>query len=99
MRRPQIGSFPSARTARELRRAIDEFPSEARWATVEAIDSDELVAGAYVDRRGRTCPLLAVHRRGLRVHAGRFPSAWDSFCGARRPRPATVRELQDSANA
>ena len=28
-----------------------------------AIADDELIAGAYTDRRGRLCPLLAAHRR------------------------------------
>ena len=37
--------------------------------------------------------MLAAHRRGARDHARGFPCAWDSFTGARRPRPATRREL------
>ena len=59
-----------------------------------ALEEDELIIGAYTDRRGRTCPMLAAHRRGVRIDVGDFPRAWDAFGRARRPRPATERELQ-----
>jgi hypothetical protein len=58
-----------------------------------SIDSEELIVGAYTDRRGRMCPMLAAHRRGARTDVGAFPVAWDAFARARRPRPATEREL------
>lgn len=61
---------------------------------LEALGNDELIVGAYTDRRGRTCPMLAAHRRGARIHVGDFPRAWDAFAGARRPRLATSRELE-----
>lgn len=61
---------------------------------LEALDDDELILGAYTDRRGRTCPMLAAHRRGARIDVGDFPRAWDAFGRARRPRPATERELE-----
>jgi len=60
---------------------------------LEALDDDELIIGAYTDRRGRTCPMLAAHRRGVRIDVGDFPRAWDAFGRARRPRAATSREL------
>ena len=61
---------------------------------LEAVDDDELIIGAYTDRRGRTCPMLAAHRRGVRIDVGDFPKAWDAFGRARRPRAATPRELE-----
>lgn len=61
---------------------------------LEAIDDDDLIVGAYTDRRGRVCPMLAAHRRGARTGVGAFPGAWDEFARARRPRLATKRELQ-----
>ena len=80
--------------ARRLNRAVRELPPEARRAMLEALDDDELILGAYTDRRGRTCPMLAAHRRGARIDVGDFPRAWDAFGRARRPRPATERELE-----
>ena len=80
--------------SRALNQAVRRLPVEARQAMLEALGSDELIVGAYTDRRGRTCPMLAVHRRGARIHVGDFPRAWDAFGGARRPRLATSRELE-----
>jgi hypothetical protein len=59
-----------------------------------AVQDDELIVGAYTDRRGRICPMLAAHRRGARTDVGTFPRAWDAFGRARRPRLATPRELE-----
>ena len=61
---------------------------------LEAIDDEELIVGAYTDRRGRICPMLAAHRRGARSGVGRFPRAWDEFARATRPRAASPRELE-----
>jgi hypothetical protein len=61
---------------------------------LDAVESEELIVGAYADLRGRICPMLAAHRRGARTDVGRFPGAWDSFGQARRPRLATRRELE-----
>jgi hypothetical protein len=77
-----------------LNRAVRALPPQARRAMLEALDDDELIIGAYTDRRGRTCPMLAAHRRGVRIDVGDFPRAWDAFGRARRPRPATTRELE-----
>jgi len=78
----------------ELFRATSQLPVETRKAMLRAIDSETLIVGAYTDRRGRVCPLLAAHRRGARSNALEFAHAWDDFARARRPRPATTRELQ-----
>jgi hypothetical protein len=80
--------------ARRLNRAVRSLPPDARRVMLEAIDDDELIIGAYTDRRGRTCPMLAAHRRGARIDVGDFPKAWDAFGRARRPRLATPRELE-----
>ena len=37
---------------------------------------------------------MAAFRRGARSGVGAFPSAWDEFARARRPRAATQRELE-----
>jgi hypothetical protein len=49
--------------------------------------------GAYVDRGGGVCPMLAAHRNGGRTDFLAFALAWDRFSRARKPRPATEREL------
>lgn len=81
-------------SARRLSRAVVALPVEVRRAMLAALDDDELIIGAYTDRRGRTCPMLAAHRRGARIDVGDFPRAWDAFGRARRPRAATARELE-----
>src|SRR5436305_11532772 len=82
------------RGAQGLRRAVAELSPETRRAMLAAIEADELIVGAYCDYRGRPCPMLAAHRRGARSDVGDFPYAWDAFADARRPRPATQRELE-----
>jgi len=82
------------RQAQALSRAVIELPISARRAMLSAIEGDELIVGAYADRRGRVCPMLAAHRRGARTDVGAFPRAWDGFARARRPRLATDRELE-----
>jgi hypothetical protein len=81
------------RRAHELNLAVRALPLRTRQAMLAAAQSDDLIAGAYTDSRGRNCPMLAAHRRGAPTHARGFPCAWDRFTGARRPRPATRREL------
>lgn len=84
----------SEQRAHALNRAVRDLPLSTRKAMLEAADADELIAGAYTDGHGRTCPMLAAHRRGARTHVRGFPRAWDLFTRARRPRPATARELE-----
>src|SRR3954470_7845763 len=81
--------------AQELRRAVDCLPERTREAMLEGIDANEIIVGAYTDRNGRVCPMLAAHRHGGRTNLASFARAWDRYTGAgRRPRPATVRELR-----
>jgi hypothetical protein len=81
------------RPARDLRIAIDCMPLPTRRAMLEGIDSSRIIVGAYTDRDGGVCPMLAAHRRGGRTSLASFARAWDRYTGARGPRPATRREL------
>ena len=82
------------RTAQELRQAIDCLPARTREAMLEGIGSNEIIVGAYTDRDGRICPMLAAHRHGGRTSLASFARAWDRYTCARRPRPATDREVR-----
>jgi hypothetical protein len=61
---------------------------------LDGIASSRIIVGAYTDRKGGVCPMLAAHRNGGRTSLASFAHAWDRYTGAaRRPRPATEREL------
>ena len=61
---------------------------------LEGIATSRIIVGAYTDRKGGVCPMLAAHRNGGRTSLASFARAWDRYTGARRrPRPATEREL------
>src|SRR5207237_1149983 len=91
---PRIAERRRRQQARALNSAVDDLPMSTRRAMLAALEADELIVGAYTDRSGRMCPMLAAHRRGARTDVGSFPRAWDAFAGARRPRPATRHELE-----
>jgi hypothetical protein len=78
----------------DLRVAIDCLPVRTRRAMLEGIRSNEIIVGAYADRAGGVCPMLAAHRCGGRTAFVSFARAWDRFAGSRRARPATPRELR-----
>src|SRR3954464_4668755 len=61
---------------------------------LEGIGKNDIIVGAYTDRDGRVCPMLAAHRNGGRTSLASFARAWDRYTGARRPRPATEREVR-----
>ncbi len=82
------------RRTHALNQAVHALPLSTRQAMLAALDAEDLIAGGYTDGRGHVCPILAAHRRGARHHARGFPAAWDRFTQARRPRPATIRELE-----
>src|SRR5690348_2374982 len=83
------------RVAQELRQAIDCLPERTRRAMLDGIDANEIIVGAYTDRRGGVCPMLAAHRHGGRTSLASFAKAWDRYTGARKKsRPATERELR-----
>jgi hypothetical protein len=83
------------RKAQDLRMAIDCMPRSTRGAMLEGITSNKIIVGAYTDRSGGICPMLAAHRHGGRTALASFARSWDRYTGAGgRPRPATERELR-----
>ncbi len=75
--------------------AIDCLPVRTRGAMLEGVQSNPIIVGAYVDRSGGVCPMLAAHRCGGRTDFLAFARSWDRFTGARgRARRATQRELR-----
>lgn len=78
-----------------LRTAIDCLPVVTREAMLEGVRSNEIIVGAYTDRGGGVCPMLAAHRCGGRTDFLSFARAWDSFGRARgRARRASEREVR-----
>ena len=61
---------------------------------LDGIGANDIIVGAYTDRDGRICPMLAAHRAGGRTSLASFARAWDRYTCARRPRPATEREMR-----
>ncbi len=80
-------------TIEDLRRVIDCLPTHTREAMLDGIRSNEIIVGAYSDRDGGVCPMLAAHRCGGRTSFVSFARAWDAFTGVKRARRATTREL------
>ena len=78
----------------DLRLAIDCLPLRTREAMLAGIRSHEIIVGAYSDRAGGVCPMLAAHRCGGRTSFISFARAWDRFARAKRARTATARELR-----
>jgi hypothetical protein len=90
------------RPARDLRVAIDCMPLPARRAMLEGIAAGRIIAGAYTDREGGVCPMLAAHRRGGRTSLASFARAWDRYTGARRrarPELNTLRIMLEASIA
>jgi hypothetical protein len=82
------------RPARDLRTAIDCLPLQTRKAMLAGVEANRIIVGAYTDRKGGVCPMLAAHRNGGRTSLSSFAHAWDRYTGVRgRPRPASDREL------
>jgi len=78
----------------DLRLAVDCLPHRTRVAMLEGVRDSDIVVGAYTDRSGRVCPMLAAHRRGGRTDFISFAKAWDRFARVKRARPATDREIR-----
>jgi hypothetical protein len=59
------------------------------------VESNRIIVGAYTDKSGGICPMLAAHRNGGRTSLASFARAWDAYTGVRgrKARPATEREL------
>jgi hypothetical protein len=77
----------------DLRLAIDCLPIHTRQAMLAGVRDNEIIVGAYSDRAGGVCPMLAAHRCGGRTNFISFARAWDRFAGSKRARRATDREL------
>ena len=61
---------------------------------LDGVEANRIIVGAYTDRHGGVCPMLAAHRNGGRTSLASFARAWDGYTGARRRRcAATEREL------
>src|SRR4051794_28119878 len=87
-------SMRSRRSARDdLKLAVACLPRRTRVAMLEGIAANDIIVGAYTDRKGGVCPMLAAHRCGGRTDFLGFARAWDRFTHARRARLATEREL------
>ena len=91
------------RPARDLRIAIDCMPAATRQAMLHAIDVNPIIVGAYTDRGGGVCPMLAAHRNGGRTSFASFAEAWDRYTragdGARRATDREVRALKSMLGA
>jgi hypothetical protein len=87
--------YTFSRPIKDLRRTIDCLPVRTREAMLEGVRShDRIIVGAYSDRHGGVCPMLAAHRRGGRTNFLSFARSWDRFTRAgRKVRQATRREL------
>ena len=81
--------------AEQMRAVVDCLPYETKLAMLDGLGRYQIIAGAYSDRRGGVCPMLAAHRCGGRTDFRAFARAWDRFTGARkRGRRASERELR-----
>jgi hypothetical protein len=82
-------------TIESLRLAIDCLPADTRVAMLRGIRDNEIIVGAYTDRDGGICPMLAAHRCGGRTDFISFARSWDRFTKAgSRSRKASERELR-----
>jgi hypothetical protein len=80
----------------DLRLTIDCLPVATRRAMLDGVKGAErVIVGAYTDREGGVCPMLAAHRCGGRTNFLSFARAWDRFtCAGHSARTATRRELK-----
>src|SRR5262245_6593114 len=73
--------------AQRLRNAVYAMPAKTKAAMLRGIRSNRVIVGAYVDKRGGVCPMLAAHRNGGRTNFGTFARAWDAYTGAESRKP------------
>lgn len=70
------------------------LPTHTKRAMLTGVRGNEIIIGAYTDRSGGVCPMLAAHRNGGRTSFISFARAWDRYTGAsKRSRKATRREV------
>lgn len=78
----------------DLRLAVECLPRATQEAMLAGLRSGCIIAGAYTDGHGGTCPMLAAHRRGGRTDLLAFARAWDRFVGATKgPVRVSARQL------
>ncbi len=71
------------------------MPGETREAMLRGIEINPIIVGAYTDRAGGVCPMLAAHRNGGRTSFASFARAWDRYTRAGpAPRRASEREVR-----
>ena len=61
---------------------------------LRGIDENPIIVGAYTDKRGGVCPMLAAHRNGGRTNFASFARAWDAYTGVTKqaaPAPPAAR--------
>ncbi len=79
------------------------MPAATRQAMLEAVEVNSIIVGAYTDRDGGVCPMLAAHRNGGRTSFASFAEAWDRYTraddGARRATNREVRALKTMLEA
>jgi hypothetical protein len=92
---PNNSAIERRRPARDLRTAIDCLPLQTRRAMLAGVEANRIIVGAYTDRKGGVCPMLAAHRNGGRTSLASFAHAWDRYTGVRGrgARAASEREL------
>jgi hypothetical protein len=81
--------------AERLRHAVQALPRHTKEAMLRGLGGSRIIVGAYADKRGGVCPMLAAHRAGGRTDMDTFARAWDQYTGAdpRRPRTASRHEV------
>src|SRR3954449_908112 len=80
--------------AQRLRNAVYAMPGRTKAAMLRGIRANRVIVGAYVDKRGGVCPMLAAHRNGGRTNFGTFARAWDAFTGANQRKPRRASRLE-----
>jgi hypothetical protein len=80
--------------SQRLRNSVEAMPNGTKQAMLSGIRSNRVIVGAYVDKRGGVCPMLAAHRNGGRTNFGTFARAWDAFTGANQRKPRRASRLE-----
>ena len=78
------------RATDDLRLTVECLPRHTKVAMLEGIRAGRIIAGAYTDDHGGTCPMLAAHRRGGRTDFLAFARAWDRFTDVEKGQGARV---------
>src|SRR3954447_10131328 len=88
---PTGDAHPMRRATRssieDLRLTIDCLPVHTRVAMLQGISANEIIVGAYSDRKGGVCPMLAAHRLGGRTNPPRLPAPWPPLRAHQGPTP------------